>query len=564
MNEIKNTNLIPQGCIDKLNPFGKFCVTIGMLPSSYKISMTYEEQLLWFCQYLENTVIPAVNTNAEAVAELQNLYNELKEYVDNYFTDLNVQKEINNKLDQMTESGELTEIISAYLNTNSILAFNSVNDMKSSTNLINGSFVETYGFYKANDGGSAKYKIRNITNQDNIDEMFIISLNNPDLIAELQIDNSTINILQIGAKGDNEFDNTNVIQSAINFAYDNNFNVFVPNGIFKTTNTIGIETELTQNRPFPTIIGEKITSVSSNLVNKKMEGSIILYAGNGGNALQFVNNSKNNFFYGGLIKDINLINVNEFSQDNSKGLYLQGCIDYRIYNISCIGFNYGFYNNYGWSFDVYGLIAVRNQIGIFLDDNSNACAFHGGQIHQNSINIKIISGINILIEKVTIEGTGVAMVVTSVDNISTPSNINVENCYLEANPRGFLIGKDQANITASSSVDVLNFKNISVSGSNLNVLFEIDNAKHITIDSILWSNSKPLYISTENTYDVKLFNYGSKFYNNFNNRYAVERKTLLKNNRNLIPNGFGLFPCIKNLTSNSGYKVEFDTSTFPR
>ena len=97
--------------VGKLSPFAHFCCTIGNLPTSYMISLTYEEQLLWLCNYLEKTVIPAVNTNAEAVAELQDLYIQLKEYVDNYFSDLNVQEQINNKLDEMAESGELAEII---------------------------------------------------------------------------------------------------------------------------------------------------------------------------------------------------------------------------------------------------------------------------------------------------------------------------------------------------------------------------------------------------------------------------------------------------------------------
>lgn len=102
--------------VGKLNPFAKFCCTIGNLPTSYMISLTYEEQLLWLCNYLEDTVIPAVNTNAEAVQELQELYVVLKNYVDNYFENLDVQEEINQKLDEMAENGSLTSIISAYVN----------------------------------------------------------------------------------------------------------------------------------------------------------------------------------------------------------------------------------------------------------------------------------------------------------------------------------------------------------------------------------------------------------------------------------------------------------------
>lgn len=93
--------------IINLNPFARFCCTIGNLPSSYMASLTYEEQLMWLCDYLKNTVIPAVNTNAEAVKELQELYVKLKNYVDN----LDVQQEINNKLDKMASDGTLANII---------------------------------------------------------------------------------------------------------------------------------------------------------------------------------------------------------------------------------------------------------------------------------------------------------------------------------------------------------------------------------------------------------------------------------------------------------------------
>lgn len=97
--------------VGKLNPFAKFCCTIGNLPTSYMISLTYEEQLLWLCKYLEDTVIPAVNTNAEAVQELQELYVVLKNYVDNYFENLDVQEEINQKLDEMADDGTLAKVI---------------------------------------------------------------------------------------------------------------------------------------------------------------------------------------------------------------------------------------------------------------------------------------------------------------------------------------------------------------------------------------------------------------------------------------------------------------------
>lgn len=94
--------------IEKLNPFGRMCISLGMLPSSYKESLTYEEQLLWFMNYLQENVIPAVNNNAEALEELQ-------EYVSHYFDNLDVQQEINNKLDEMAEDGSLINCIKNYI-----------------------------------------------------------------------------------------------------------------------------------------------------------------------------------------------------------------------------------------------------------------------------------------------------------------------------------------------------------------------------------------------------------------------------------------------------------------
>lgn len=106
---MENLNLIKPEKVQ--NIINKFCYTIGMIPTNYKVSLTYEEQIIAIGHYLEETVIPALNNNAEAVAELQSLFVQLKDYVENYFTNLDVQEEINNKLDNMAQSGELAELI---------------------------------------------------------------------------------------------------------------------------------------------------------------------------------------------------------------------------------------------------------------------------------------------------------------------------------------------------------------------------------------------------------------------------------------------------------------------
>ena len=108
-----NENIETQ--VEKLSPFTRFCMTIGQLPSSYLMSMSYLEQLTWLCNYLKETIIPVVNNNADAVEEIQRLYLELQNYVDNYFDNLDVQAQINYKLDQMAQDGTLTALIKNYI-----------------------------------------------------------------------------------------------------------------------------------------------------------------------------------------------------------------------------------------------------------------------------------------------------------------------------------------------------------------------------------------------------------------------------------------------------------------
>lgn len=101
--------------INTLPPFKYFCSSIGAIPSSYLETMSYDETLIWLCNYLKETVIPTVNNTGNAVTELQNLYLELENYVNTYFDNLDVQNEINNKLDNMALSGELSQIIGQYV-----------------------------------------------------------------------------------------------------------------------------------------------------------------------------------------------------------------------------------------------------------------------------------------------------------------------------------------------------------------------------------------------------------------------------------------------------------------
>lgn len=109
-NQITPNPSVPSQIVQEVK-FPQFVNNLGIIPTSYKDSMSYYETLAWLCKYLEETVIPSVNQNGNAVQELQGLYIELNNYVTHYFDNLDVQEEINNKLDQMAESGALQVLV---------------------------------------------------------------------------------------------------------------------------------------------------------------------------------------------------------------------------------------------------------------------------------------------------------------------------------------------------------------------------------------------------------------------------------------------------------------------
>ena len=95
---------------NKLTPFKFFCLTNFPFIEEDFDALTYYELLCKVVGYL-NKVIDTTNAVGIQTEELTNAFNELKSYVDNYFTNLDVQEEINKKLDEMAQDGTLAKII---------------------------------------------------------------------------------------------------------------------------------------------------------------------------------------------------------------------------------------------------------------------------------------------------------------------------------------------------------------------------------------------------------------------------------------------------------------------
>ena len=94
---------------------GKFrfwCQTV--LPLVYDDALSYMELLNKMVIYLNNTIqdVAAMEDNVDA---LLTAYNQLQQYVNDYFDNLDVQQEINNKLDSLVEDGTMDELIEPFI-----------------------------------------------------------------------------------------------------------------------------------------------------------------------------------------------------------------------------------------------------------------------------------------------------------------------------------------------------------------------------------------------------------------------------------------------------------------
>ena len=199
--------------------FKHFCYTLGVVPTSYLDTMTDLELKLWLIKFLCEHVIPVINDNSEAVKELQELFLKLQNYVNNYFDNLDVQEEINTKLDEMAENGTLDEIINKYINNTFLRYYKTVNNMKNDESLQQGQIVKTQGFYEINDNGGASYIIKENLNPN---ESNIIALKNG-LFAEFIQTSNNINVAQFGCKEDGTTDTSDNLQNLLNYCENNNY-----------------------------------------------------------------------------------------------------------------------------------------------------------------------------------------------------------------------------------------------------------------------------------------------------------------------------------------------------
>ena len=104
----------------KLRPFKWFMLQNFPFIEEDFDAITYYQLLCKVIEYL-NKVIDSQNLTGEQVETLTDAFNTLKDFVDNYFENLDVQEEINNKLDEMVEDGTLELLINKRVVSQSLL-----------------------------------------------------------------------------------------------------------------------------------------------------------------------------------------------------------------------------------------------------------------------------------------------------------------------------------------------------------------------------------------------------------------------------------------------------------
>ena len=154
---------------------------------------------------------------------------------ENYFNNLDVQEEIDNKLDEMYESGDLANIVAEFLALKSTFVYDTVADLKLAENLADGCTAKTLGYNAINDGGDGFYYIREIDESDTIDNIFTLSLYDNNLVAVLIIDKE-VNVKQSGLSGLSTEDATTKLSTLVASGYD----LYFPTGIYTTTAQLSI------------------------------------------------------------------------------------------------------------------------------------------------------------------------------------------------------------------------------------------------------------------------------------------------------------------------------------
>lgn len=460
-----------------------------------------------------NKIINSENTLGTQVENVTNAFIELQNYVNNYFANLDVQEEINNKLNEMAQDGTLEKIINENIFNDlnnkinkCVYTFYSFNDMINCDFLKENDMVRTLGFETPFDGGKSLYIITN----NEVDNLYNYKLLNGKT-ATKQIEEKT-NILSFGIKP-----LTN-ISSKINKILEKEKTIEFNKGTYlidynfkispKSFNRIiGKETIIKIEGTYDTdyYVMLKIENVNDvTIENITFDGSKannVQTTGVGGQCVVIGSNTKNilinncsfvNSWYDGIIidnytKDLSsncIIKNCTFSENGRNGISICSSPNAILENLS--------FNN---------IIDKDPMAGIDIepyDINSSLI----GNIKITNVDVKNCkNGISNYLDKLSDY---------SLFNIDI-SNVNVDNNnYLGQESRGLSCGY----INNTQARGNINASNINIKNTHIGLLFrDFNRSCPILFENITLDNIKQIPIYFTNMYNWSV-NYGSFNLNN--------------------------------------------------
>ena len=266
-----------------LPPFKSFLAS--NIPSVYDNTLSYYDELTKLIAYLEQQVVPAINKNAEDIAKYEGGLEQLKEYVDHYFDNLDVQQEINNKLDAMAEGGELAEIVALYANLPCIHAYDTIADMAASESLVAGSFARAMSKTVAGTGDGNYYKIRETVGGDNPDGVNLVTITGTTLVAEI-IPDAFMDVIahdlqEVEAEIDNKYNRTDNISLQNYLMYDMNKTYYSQGSTIDENGTVYVYKSNTSYNGGDVLVFDKTTETLTNTITTNFyHGNALLKKGN--------------------------------------------------------------------------------------------------------------------------------------------------------------------------------------------------------------------------------------------------------------------------------------------
>lgn len=326
----------------------------------------------------------------------------------------------NNAADNAQQSAEdalnASEVAISNAHSINIRTFNSVEEMKASNTLKAGALAKTQGFYTAGDGGGADYLITDNIGEDENEEASIITLQNS-LYAKLLVQDY-VNVKQMGAKGDNETDDTQALQKAIDYVLKNTGTLFFPPSTYYVTSSLNIvkggEARIT------------ICGVGATIATDQNIDVLIVKGEEQGKRISQIE-----------IKDLYLTNTT-FAVGRGIVLMYYGA-EVRVKRVRFFRFNYGYYVSEGSEAIFEGIESAGNNFGGYYgaetyppNIDSQATYFLNCYMHDNSVANIIV---NNALELYIIGGSWMSVIKDThggiyIDN-SVASNITIRNVDFE-------------------------------------------------------------------------------------------------------------------------------------